>query len=120
MKKILILMLLAFSVEVNAKNEEPKLLLEYNYGCTCDTSRVLNMKADPNFCCYFDIECKANNSSEDICYIRDRETGILLGTIYGKPTKEFLLYIYNNQLQYIYQTDQIAKLVAMERQAKKD
>ena len=113
-------MLLAFSLEVSAKNEEPKLLLEYNYGCTCDTSRVLNMKADPNFCCYFDIECKANNSSEDICYIRDKETGVLLGTIYGKPTKEFLLYIYNNQLQYIYETDQIAKLIAMERQAKKD
>lgn len=115
MKKLLLLSLLAFSINVNAKNGEPKLLLEYNYGCTCDTSRVLNMKSDAGFCCYFDIEVKANTSSEDICYIRDRESGVLLGTIYGKPTKEFLLHIYQTNLKYLYADNQIKKLIDMQR-----
>jgi len=115
MKKLILLFLLAFSIKANAKNEEPRLLLEYNYGCTCDTSRVLNMKADPNFCCYYDIECKANKSSEDICYIRDRETGILLGTIYGKPTKEFLLHIYEINLKHMYTDNHIKKLIEAQK-----
>jgi hypothetical protein len=115
MKKLILLSLLAFSIQANAKSDEPKLLLEYNYGCTCDTSRVLNMKSDADFCCYFDIEVKANNSSEDICYIRDRETGVLLGTIYGKPTKEFLLHIYQTNLKFLYTDNQIKKLIELQR-----
>ena len=115
MKKIFTILTMLIAFGVNAKNTEPKLLLEYNYGCTCDTTRVLQMKQDINFCCYYEVSIKANTSSEDICYVRDKETGVLLGTIYGKPTKEFLLLIYEKNLKHLYTTDQINKLVELQR-----
>ena len=117
MKKILTL--LAFSLIVlnlSAKETEPKLILEYNYGCTCDTMRVVALKDDPNFCCYYEIQAKPNSASEDICYIRDKETGVLLGTIYGKPTKEFLLYIYNTQLKNGFSRKDMLKLAELQKE----
>ena len=119
MKKILTL--LAFSLMVlnlSAKETEPKLILEYNYGCTCDTMRVVALKDDPNFCCYYEIQAKPNSASEDICYIRDKETGALLGTIYGKPSKEFLLHIYETHLKNRFTEVELLKLAQLQKENK--
>jgi hypothetical protein len=115
MKKILILMMLAFSVNVKAENEEPKYIIEYSYVNANDTLRVTNLKADANFCCYYDIEMKASDSKSDVCYIRDKKTGVLLGTLYGKPTKDFLLFIYENNLKNTYTPEQMAQLIEMQK-----
>jgi hypothetical protein len=115
MKKILILMLLAFSVNVKAENEEPKYIIEYEYSNASDTLRVANLKADVNFCCYYDIVMKANNTDSDVCYIKDKKTGVLLGTLYGKPTKEFLLLVYEKNLKNAYTPEQMAQLVELQK-----
>ena len=112
---------LAFSLLVlnlNAKETEPKFILEYNYGSTCDTMRMVTLKDDPNFCCYYKIQAKSNGTSEDIYYIRDKETGVLLGTIYGKPTKEFLLYIYDTQLKNGFSRKDILKLAELQKECR--
>lgn len=120
MKKILILVMLAFSVNVKAENEDPKYIIEYSYVNANDTLRITNLKADANFCCYYDIEMKASESKSDVCYIKDKKTGVLLGTLYGKPTKEFLLFIYEKQLKYAFTPEQMAQLVEMQKITIKD
>lgn len=117
MKKTLTLLaftLIAFSV--GAKDNEPKYVVEYNYGCTCDTNKVTHLKQDIDFCCYYEIELKPNNANEDVCYIKDKETGALLGTIYGKPTKEFLVYIYNEHLKNGFSKNDLYKLATIQKE----
>lgn len=115
MKKILILVMLAFSVNVKAENEEPKYIIEYSYVNPSDTLNVYKLKTDDNFCCYYDIEMKVSDVKSDVCYIRDKKTGALLGTLYGKPTKDFLLLIYEKQLKNAYTPEQLAQLVEMQK-----
>lgn len=117
MKKILILVMLAFSVNVKAENEEPKYIIEYSYVNASDTLNVSKLKADDNFCCYYNIEMKASSVKSDICYIKDKQTGALLGTLYGKPTKEFLLFIYEKQLKNAFTPEQMAQLVELQKVA---
>ena len=111
----MILMMLAFSVNVKAENEEPKYIIEYSYVNANDTLNVSKLKADDNFCCYYNIEMKASNLKSDVCYIRDKETGALLGTLFGKPTKEFLLFIYEKQLKNAYTPEQLAQIVELQK-----
>jgi hypothetical protein len=120
MKKIMILVMLAFSVNVKAENEDPKYIIEYSYVNANDTLRITNLKSDANFCCYYDIEMKASESKSDVCYIKDKKTGVLLGTLYGKPTKEFLLFIYEKQLKNAFTPEQMAQLVEMQKITIKD
>lgn len=108
-------MMLAFSVNVKAENEEPKYIIEYAYANANDTLRVISLKLDNNFCCYYDIELKASDTKNDVCYIRDKKTGVLLGTLFGKPTKEFLLFIYENHLKNAFTPEQMAQLVEMQK-----
>ena len=116
----MILVMLAFSVNVKAENEDPKYIIEYSYVNANDTLRITNLKSDANFCCYYDIEMKASESKSDVCYIKDKKTGVLLGTLYGKPTKEFLLFIYEKQLKNAFTPEQMAQLVEMQKITIKD
>ena len=120
MKKILTILAFTHIVfNVSAKDTDPKFVIEYNYGRTCDTTKVTHLKNDPNFCCYFEIETKPNNANEDICYVRDKETGALLGTIYGKPSKEFSLYIYETHLKNRFAEAELTKLAQLQKENKK-
>jgi hypothetical protein len=38
-----------------------------------------------------------------------------LGTLYGKPTKDFLLFIYENNLKNTYTPEQMAQLIEMQK-----
>ena len=93
MKNILttLLIVLCFSV---VKAEPPVITLEYKYSNPTDTLHFQNMKTDNEFCCNFVImSTEADSTNSDVVFLKHTETGVVLGKIYGKPSKEFILQI---------------------------
>jgi hypothetical protein len=103
MKKILTLCVLA-ALNLSAKHDEPKLILEYQYSNTKFLDQVKKLKIDSSFCCIFKVKFIKNKGNENITVIKHRKTGKELGIIYGTPTKEFISMVYET-----YFTDELVK-----------
>lgn len=111
MKKILLILLIILtgSQFVKADNT-PSITIEYKYKNASDTTHFVNMKSDNEFCCNFIITSTPSDSNENVTLLRHTKTGIVLGTFYGKPSKEFIMDICN-RMGYLDQSnvDKIAE-----------
>lgn len=93
MKKI-ILSLLFLVVFQLSKAETPVLTIEYKYSNAVDTTHFQKMKLDNEFCCNFMIVSTPNDSTnKDVTILKHTQTGVTLGVIYGRPSKDFILKI---------------------------
>ena len=93
MKKLIlsITFLLAFQF---VKAETPILTIEYKYSNAVDTVHFQSMKLDNEFCCNFVIvSTPSDTTNKDMTILKHTQTGVTLGVIYGRPTKEFILKI---------------------------
>lgn len=116
MKKLfLILSLLAVSFGSKAENE-PTLILEVHFKNPIEAAVVNHYLNDEDFCCVFEVASQATDSCATYTQIKHKETGIVLGTFYGTPTKEFVLKIYREQLTPEYVEFVVSKLTNHEAQ----
>lgn len=98
MKRLLISLLFLFTlVGVKAENK-PTLLLEVQYSDPLDVHKINVFTTDTNFCEKFDVCVKKSGDELTYTKIIHKESGLVLGEFYGTPTKEFIIYIYNNRL----------------------
>jgi hypothetical protein len=93
MKKIflILLIILTGSQFVKADNT-PAITIECKYVNASDTTHFVKLKSDNEFCCNF-IVTSSLNSKEDVTLLKHTKTGVVLGTFYGKPSKEFIMDI---------------------------
>jgi hypothetical protein len=63
---------------------KPTLILE-----TGSEIIIKSLQNDINLCCVYEI-CKNDSIGSTTTLVIDKESGIVLGTIYGFPNKEFL------------------------------
>jgi carbonic anhydrase len=93
MKKIflILLIILTGSQFVKADNT-PAITIEFKYVNASDTTHFVKLKSDNEFCCNF-IVTSSFNSKEDVTLLKHTKTGIVLGTFYGRPSKEFIMDI---------------------------
>lgn len=94
MKKLILIALLILGFQI-AKAETPIITIEYKYKNASDTTHFVSMKSDNEFCCNFIITSSPSDSNGNITLIKHTKTGVVLGTIYGKPSKEFIMDICN-------------------------
>ena len=93
MKKIflVLLIILTGSQFVKADNT-PAITVECKYVNASDTTHFVKLKSDNEFCCNF-IVTSSLNSKEDVTLLKHTKTGVVLGTFYGRPSKEFIMDI---------------------------
>jgi len=93
MKKIflILLIILTGSQFVKADNT-PAITIECKYVNASDTTHFVKLKSDNEFCCNF-IVTSSLNSKEDVTLLKHTKTGVVLGTFYGRPSKEFIMDI---------------------------
>lgn len=115
-KTIFTLLCLLTFIGVKANNE-PTLILEVGYTNQSEINKLKTFENDTNFCCYFEVQRKC--TSENITRIIHKESGVVLGTFYGTPTKEMIMKIYHTQLQPDYIEYIVPKLVMMQSQTTK-
>ena len=94
MKKLILITLLVLGFQL-AKAETPIITIEYKYKNASDTTHFVNMKSDNEFCCNFIIKSTPSDSNENVTLLKHTKTGVILGTFYGKPSKEFIMEICN-------------------------
>lgn len=94
MKKIILIALLILGFQI-VKAETPIITIEYKYKNASDTTHFVNMKSDNEFCCNFIITSTPADSSGNVTLLRHTKTGVVLGTFYGRPSKEFIMEICN-------------------------
>jgi hypothetical protein len=92
MKKIILIALLILGFQI-VKAETPIITIEYKYKNASDTTHFVNMKSDNEFCCNFIITSTPADSSGNVTLLRHTKTGVVLGTFYGRPSKEFIMDI---------------------------
>lgn len=109
MKKLILITLLILGVQI-VKAETPIITIEYKYKNASDTTHFVNMKSDNEFCCNFIITSTPSDSNENVTLLRHTKTGVVLGTFYGKPSKQFIMDICN-RMGYLDQSnvDKIAE-----------
>ena len=116
MKRLLILFVLAlFSQSVMAANE-PTLILEVHAKNQSEFNVVNHYLTDDTLCCLFEVHSTLTDSSEAYTQIKHKKTGVVLGTFYGTPSKEFILKIYKEQLTPEYIDRIVPKLLALREQ----
>mgnify|MGYP001290471207 CR=1 FL=1 len=94
MKKLILITLLVLGIQV-VKAETPIITIEYKYKNASDTTHFVNMKSDNDFCFNFIITSTPSDSNENVTLLRHTKTGVVLGTFYGRPSKEFIMEICN-------------------------
>jgi len=94
MKKLILITLLILGFQI-AKAETPIITIEYKYKNVSDTTHIVSMKSDNEFCCNFIIISTPADSSGSVTLLRHTKTGVVLGTFYGRPSKEFIMEICN-------------------------
>jgi hypothetical protein len=72
----------------------PIITIECKYSSASDTTHFTNLKNDNEFCCNF-ILTTSLDYCENVTLIKHTKTGVVLGTFYGKPSKEFIMEICN-------------------------
>lgn len=114
MKKITLAIIGLLAFNIAKASDEPKLVLEYTYTNKADSVYIANnIKNDKDLCCTFTIVLTPSKTGDKQTLIKHKETGILLGTIYGTPTKEFLALIEKNYLNEQYINDIVPRMVAV-------
>lgn len=90
-----ILLTIAFLLTTQfVKADPPVITLEYKYTVAKDTTHFQSMKSDNEFCCNFVVvSTPADSAESNITLIKHTETGVVLGKIYGKPTKDFIVKV---------------------------
>jgi len=106
MKKLLLILTLFLGFQI-AKAETPTITIEFKYVNAADTAHFTKLKSDNEFCCNF-LVTSSIDSTENVTLIKHTKTGVVLGTIYGKPSKEFIMDICN-RMGYLNQ-DNIDKI----------
>jgi len=111
MKRIILIALLILGFQI-VKAETPIITIEYKYKSASDTTHFVNMKSDNEFCCNFIITSTPADSSGNVTLLKHTKTGVVLGTFYGRPSKEFIMEICN-KMGYLDQNnvDKIAESV---------
>lgn len=97
MKKLVLLLVILFSFELVKADNSPAITIEYKYKNVSDTTVYFKtLKSDNDFCCNFLITATPSDSTgNNVTLLRHTKTGVILGTFYGKPSKEFILEICN-------------------------
>jgi hypothetical protein len=103
MKKIILILSLLLVSQIVSAESLPSITIECKYVNASDTTHFIKLKSDNEFCCNF-IVTSSLNSNENITLIKHTKTGVVLGTIYGKPSKEFIMDICN-RMGYLDQTN---------------
>lgn len=112
--KSLLLAFALFATTFVAKAEtEPTLVLEVHFTTQTENQVINRYLEDSDFCCIFEIVGSQSTTQQSYTEIRHKETGVLLGTFYGTPTKEFVLKIYREQLTKEYIDNVVPKLVGL-------
>lgn len=94
MKNIILILTLCFCINFVKASEKPPITIEYKYTVASDTLHLKEMKNDNDFCCNFVVvSSKADSTHSDVTLIKHTETGAVLGVIYGKASKKFILDI---------------------------
>lgn len=94
------------------KAETPVLTLEYKYSNSVDTVHFQKMKLDNEFCCNFVIlSTPSDTVNKDVTILKHTKTGVVLGVIHGRPTKEFILQVCK---QYNYLDKEYVDKLAMQ------
>jgi hypothetical protein len=90
MKNILFLLLLLptllFANGPVKPVNEPALVLELVF---TSSSSIDYLSTDADLCCVYDF-CQSDSLKPGVTLVRHKQTGVVLGTIYGVPTKSFL------------------------------
>jgi hypothetical protein len=111
MKKLALLLLATLTFSVAQASNEPTLILEVQFKDRVEVNKIKSLENDTNLCCLFDITIKS--STDNITRVIHKETGIVLGTFYGTPSKQFLMEIYQTHLTPKYINFIIPKLVTL-------
>ena len=91
MKTFILFVLILISIKTKA-NDETKFILEFYYGNSNNISKLFNLKDDETICCLFEFRfVRKNELNEVYALVKDKNTNIILGTLYGVPTKEFIM-----------------------------
>ena len=94
MKKIILILSLLLGVQIVKAESLPIITIECKYSNASDTTHFVNLKNDNEFCCNF-ILTTSLDYCENVTLIKHTKTGVVLGTFYGKPSKEFIMTICN-------------------------
>jgi hypothetical protein len=94
MKKIILLLLLLTGSQLVKAESKPIITIECKYSNASDTIHFVNLRSDNEFCCNF-ILTTSLDYCQDVTLIKHTKTGVVLGTFYGKPSKEFIMTICN-------------------------
>ena len=88
MKNILFLLLLPTLLFANdpVKPVNEPLVLELVF---TSSSSIDYLSTDADLCCVYDF-CQSDSLKPGVTLVRHKQTGVVLGTIYGVPTKSFL------------------------------
>ena len=102
MKKLIcIFAVFMLSLTAFAENE-PTLILEVHAKTQAELKLVTQYANDTTFCCLFDVQAELTGSEDSYTKIIHKETGIVLGTVHGTPSKQFILKIYKEFLTPAY------------------
>lgn len=108
MKKIILVLLTVLAFNLSRANNEPTLVLEFH---NVEATKLNSLKTDTEFCCIFEI--KSVKSEVSVTKVIHKESGIVLGTFYGTPTKEFIMEIYKTRLTPEYIKSVVPKLASI-------
>ena len=88
------MIMLTSSQLIKAENT-PAITIEYKYKNVSDTTVYFtSLKSDNDFCCNFLITATpATDSTNNVTLLKHTKTGVVLGTFYGRPSKEFIMEI---------------------------
>lgn len=92
MKKIILLLILLTGSQLVKAESTPIITIECKYSNSSDTTHFVNLKNDNEFCCNF-ILTTSLDYCENVTLIKHTKTGVVLGTFYGKPSKELIMDI---------------------------
>jgi hypothetical protein len=92
MKKIVLILALLLGVQIVKAETLPAITIECKYVNVSDTTHFTKLKSDNEFCCNF-IVTSNFNCTENVTLIKHTQTGVVLGTFYGRPSKELIMDI---------------------------
>ena len=96
MKKLILTLFILIGFNVVKAETNPPITIEFKYKNTSDTSVYFNkLKSDNDFCCNFVVTATpSTDSTQSFTLLKHTKTGVILGTFYGTPSKEFIMDVY--------------------------
>lgn len=93
MKKLFLILVILLTVQFVKADNTPAITIEYKYKTVSDTVYFTDLKSDNDFCCNFLITSNLSDSNDNVTLLKHTKTGVVLGTFYGRPSKEFIMEI---------------------------